>query len=97
MTVTYTLLRARKIASDQYAIWIEDEQGRFVRTLYATGLVGRRAGWKIRPANTVLWTGTIQVGGAREASAASAVWPPPEAEKLGTLISAISAVYEPGN
>jgi len=159
VTITYTLSRARKIASDQFAIWIEDETGRFVRTLYATGFVARRAGWKIRPAatptwvatagvkdtpqnaidavsgatppsgthtaawdltdaqgrtvapgtyryriegniswaNTVLWTGTIRLGGAREASSPSAVWSPPEGEKLGSLISAVSALYEPAD
>lgn len=159
VTISYTLSRARKIASDQFAVWIEDAQGRFVRTLFATGFVARRAGWKIRPAttptwvaaagiantpqsavdavsgatppsgthavvwdlkdaqgrpvapgtyryriegniswaNTVLWTGTIRLGGAQESSAAGAVWSPPEAERLGTVISSVTAVYEPAD
>lgn len=48
-------------------------------------------------ANTVLWTGAIRVGGAREASTASAVYSPPEAAKLPALISQVTALYEPGN
>ena len=55
VTVSYTLSRMRRIASDQYAVWIEDGEGRFVRTLFVTGFVGRRAGWRIRPQTTASW------------------------------------------
>lgn len=159
VTIGYTVTRARQIASDQFAVWIEDAKGQFVRTLFATDFVARRSGWKRRPAttptwvaaaavkdtpqgaidavsgatpgsgahtvvwdlkdrdgkpvapgtyryriegniswaNTVLWTGTIRVGGARESSTATAAYSPPEAAKLNSLISAVTATYEPGN
>jgi hypothetical protein len=157
VTITYTLTRIPKIASNQFAIWIEDERGAFVCTLFATDFMARRQGWRIRtqvcPAwikagdvagtpqaaidavsgatpgngthsvvwdlkdrsgepvaagtyryliqgniywdNTVLWSGTVQVGGARNSSQAVVSCSPEGAEKEGTLISAVSAVYEP--
>lgn len=157
VTITYTLTRMSRIASNQYAIWIEDEKGEFLRTLFVTDFTGRRAGWKRRPQviptwiraadvknapqsdvdavsgatpgngtlavtwdlkdrsgqavapgtyryliegnisweNTVLWTGTIRVGGGCESSQASAAYTPEGAETLGSPITGVSAVYEP--
>jgi hypothetical protein len=158
VTVTLTVNRSMKIASDQLAVWIEDEKGAFVRTLFVTDFAGRRAGWKARPQttptwvvasdakntarseidavsaatprngtvsvawdlqdrngatvpagayryriegnisweNTVLWTGTIRVGAARNSSRAAVVYSPAGAEKLGSFITEVSAVFEPG-
>lgn len=155
--VTFTVSRMRRIASDQMAVWIEDEKGGFVRTLFVTSFAGRRAGWKIRPQvtptwalssgvkdtpqaqidavsaatppngpvtvvwdlkdragipvaagvyryrleanisweNTVLWTGTIRVGGARDSSRATAVYSPAGAEKLGVVVSEVAAEFAP--
>jgi hypothetical protein len=44
-----------RIASNQYAIWIEDGRGGFVRSLFATDFVARRAGWKKRPQTVPTW------------------------------------------
>lgn len=157
VTVSYTLSRINKIASNQFAVWIEDEAGRYIRTLFATDFMARRQGWKIRQEvcprwikaadvknmpqqdidavssptpqsgklsvvwslkdakdmplsagiyiyriegniywdNTVLWTGEIHVGGAGETSQATVSYSPEGADKQGTLISIVSAVYEP--
>ncbi len=46
--------------------------------------------------NTVLWTGKIRVGAAKETSRATVSYFPEGADKLGmTLISDVSAIYEP--
>jgi hypothetical protein len=47
-------------------------------------------------ANNILWTGKISVGGAAAASQAEASYYPEGADKLGkTLITDVSASYEP--
>lgn len=118
LTITYTLERQRQIASDQFAIWIEDEKGQYVRTLFATDFVSRRGGWKLRPQTTPTWVAAAGIANApqsaidavsgatparglhtvvRESSSAGTAYSPPEAAKLGNLISAVTAVYEPGN
>jgi len=55
VTITYTLSRISGRASNQYAIWIEDESGRFVRSLFVTDYMGRRQGWKVRQQSLVTW------------------------------------------
>jgi len=34
--VSFTFARQSGAASNQFAVWVEDAQGRYVRTLYAT-------------------------------------------------------------
>jgi hypothetical protein len=60
-TVSFTLTRSRTIAGDQLAVWIEDEKGVFVRTLFVSNFVGKRAGWKIRPQTTPTWVAVADV------------------------------------
>ena len=44
------------IASSQYAIWIEDEAGRLVRTLYATSFTAK-GGYEYRKEALPVWVG----------------------------------------
>jgi len=67
LTVAFTVSRARKIATDQIAVWIEDEKGGFVRTLFVTSFTGRRAGWKIRPQVIPTWAAPARVKDAPQA------------------------------
>jgi hypothetical protein len=55
VTVTYTLHRIPRIASNQLAVWIEDGEGRYVRTLFATDFMARRQGFRRRPQACPLW------------------------------------------
>ena len=158
VTITYTFNRLPRIASNQLAIWIEDADGEFLRTLMVTDFAGRKAGWKRRPQtlvrwrqaagvealpkreidavsaatppsgthsvdwdlrdrdgrgvprgtyryrvegniywdSTVLWTGTIEVGGGSQTSRGAAVYSPAGTEAAGALISEVSALYQPG-
>ena len=45
------------IASSQYAIWIEDETGKLVRTLYVTSFTAK-GGYEYRKDAVPIWTGT---------------------------------------
>lgn len=63
VTIFYTFSRLFRIASNQYAIWIEDEQGSFVRTLTATSFVSKRAGWKIRKQAVPVWVKAAGIPG----------------------------------
>jgi hypothetical protein len=49
VTVRYRLFHLQRIASNQLAVWIEDEGGAYVRTLFATDFMARRQGWRKRP------------------------------------------------
>lgn len=42
------------IASNQFAVWIEDGEGRFIKTLYATRFTAE-GGWKFRPDALPVW------------------------------------------
>ncbi|MFA6471075.1 MAG: DUF2271 domain-containing protein [Candidatus Latescibacterota bacterium] len=55
VTVNYTYTKIRGFASNQFAIWIEDETGRYVRTLFVTNYTARKDGWKKRQQSLVNW------------------------------------------
>ncbi len=75
------------------AVWdLKDHEGKPV----APGDYVYRIEGNLQMENMVFWTGKIHVGGARQTSQAVVSYAPESAEKLGkTLISAVSAVYEP--
>jgi hypothetical protein len=52
ISFNYTRLSGR--ASNQFAIWIEDAQGQYVKTLYATRWTAR-GGWRRRPTSIPIW------------------------------------------
>ncbi len=55
VTISYSFSHLPRIASNQLAIWVENEQGAFVRTLFATSFAAKRAGWKMRPQTLPTW------------------------------------------
>ncbi|MCL2382578.1 MAG: DUF2271 domain-containing protein [Treponema sp.] len=52
--VSLTFTRQGGIASNQFAVWVEDAQGRYVRTLYATRWTAN-GGWNRRPTSIPIW------------------------------------------
>uniref|UniRef100_A0A7V4DH71 DUF2271 domain-containing protein n=1 Tax=Candidatus Caldatribacterium californiense TaxID=1454726 RepID=A0A7V4DH71_9BACT len=54
LEITLDFERQRTIASNQYAVWIEDEEGNLVKTLYVTRFTGR-GGYRQRPDCLPTW------------------------------------------
>ena len=52
--LSFSFTRQSGPASNQFAVWIEDSQGRYVKTLYATQYTAG-GGWKIRANSIPLW------------------------------------------
>jgi hypothetical protein len=52
--LTFTFTRLSGSASNQFAVWIEDAQGHYVKTLYATRYTAN-GGWKRRETSIPLW------------------------------------------
>ena len=52
--ISFTFTRQSGAASNQYAIWIEDAQGQYVKTIFATRWTAN-GGYKNRPTSIPLW------------------------------------------
>jgi len=52
--LSFTYTKQRGFASNQYAIWVEDAEGRHIKTIFATGWTAN-GGWKRRPASIPVW------------------------------------------
>ena len=61
VTISFTLTRISGSGSNQYAVWIEDEAGRYVRTLFVTDYFARRQGWKVRQQSLMNWVKAADV------------------------------------
>ena len=54
VTITYVLHKIPKIASNQIAVWVEDDSGNYVKTLFATRFTAG-GGYKRRPQALPQW------------------------------------------
>jgi hypothetical protein len=52
--LSFSFTRLSGSASNQFAVWVEDSQGRFVKTLYATRYTAN-GGWKRRETSIPIW------------------------------------------
>ena len=59
LEINFTFTRQTGAASNQFAVWIEDAQGRFVKTLYAARWTAN-GGFERRPTSIPMW---IRVSG----------------------------------
>lgn len=62
VTLTYDLSRIPSTGSNQMAVWIEDSQGKFVKTLFVTWFTGK-GGYEARPDCLPLWRQAAGVDG----------------------------------
>lgn len=58
VSVSFDYRRTRTIASNQTALWIENEKGENIRTLYVSNFTGRRRGYRNRPDSLKNWAGS---------------------------------------
>ncbi|AIQ11311.1 hypothetical protein PDUR_04365 [Paenibacillus durus] len=52
--MSFPFVRQDGLASNQFAVWVEDGKGRFVKTLYATRFIAT-GGYKLRPEAIPTW------------------------------------------
>ncbi|WP_221621529.1 DUF2271 domain-containing protein [Paenibacillus rhizophilus] len=52
--ISFPFVRQDGIASNQFAVWVEDSRGRYVTTLYATRFIAT-GGYKLRPEAIPTW------------------------------------------
>jgi hypothetical protein len=52
--ITFSYTRLNGSASNQFAVWIENDKGQFIKTLYATRYTAN-GGWSRRPSSIPVW------------------------------------------
>lgn len=55
LTVSFDYTHSGTIASNQFAVWIEDEGGRVIKTLFVTSFTGSRRGYERRSETLPRW------------------------------------------
>jgi hypothetical protein len=60
--LSFSFTRLSGSASNQFAVWVEDAQGKFIKTLYATKYTAN-GGWKRRETSIPVWVGKSGLSG----------------------------------
>lgn len=74
VTISFTFNRTKTIASNQFAVWIEDAGGKLVKTLFVTNFTAS-GGWKARPDAIPGWTGKSGISSGAKADTHSGATP----------------------
>lgn len=76
LEITLNYKHVDDIATNQYAVWIEDNSGEFIRTLYVTSFTAG-GGWEERPESLTVWVerSGLSSGNAQEIDAYSGATP----------------------
>lgn len=53
--INFDYTKREGFASNQIAIWLEDANGNYIKTIYITDFTGKRAGWKKRNQSLSNW------------------------------------------
>ena len=59
--ITIQFNKQTGMASNQYAIWVENENGKYIKTIYVTRFTAK-TGWKTRPDSLPEWTKKSGIG-----------------------------------
>ena len=79
--VSFTFTQQKGFASNQFAVWIEDREGRHIKTLYATRFTAN-GGWQRREHSLALWVKQSNLAGMNKSQVDAITGPTP---KNGTL------------
>jgi hypothetical protein len=74
--VSFNYARQSGPGSNQFAIWVEDSEGRYVKTLYATSFTAD-GGWGKRPESVKLWVEKSGLPGMPDAEIDAIAGPTP--------------------
>jgi len=76
LEITLNYKHVDDIATNQYAVWIEDSSGNFIRTIYVTSFTAE-GGWQERPESLSVWVekSGLSSGNAQEIDAYSGATP----------------------
>jgi len=81
LEVSFDFVRQGGIASNQFAVWIEDAQGQYIRTLYATRFTAA-GGWRRREGSLPQWVRQSGLAGRNQAHVDALTGPTPPAGAL---------------
>ena len=84
LEVSFDFVRQRGFASNQFAVWIEDAEGRYVRTLYATRWTAA-GGWQRRETSIPQWVSRSGLAGRDRAHVDALAGPTPQSGTLTYL------------
>ena len=79
--ISFNYVRQSGIASNQFAIWIEDASGNYIKTLYATRFTAK-GGWKRRSDSIPGWVKAAQISGMSKKEIDAVSGPTPSAGRL---------------
>ena len=82
--VSFTYTTQRGFSSNQFAVWIEDAQGRYVKTLYATRFTAN-GGWQKREQSIPLWVKQSNLKGMNKNQIDAVTGPTPKTGRLGYI------------
>jgi len=80
--LTFTYTRLSGSASNQFAVWVEDAQGKYIKTLYATKYTAT-GGWKRRETSIPIW---VKKSGLADLSSSQVDAISGATPKTGTLV-----------
>ena len=79
--VSFAYTKQNGMASNQFAVWIEDAQGRFIKTLYATRFTAA-GGWERRPLSIPQWVKRSNLAGMNKTQIDAITGPTPKSGNL---------------
>ncbi|MEH0020356.1 MAG: DUF2271 domain-containing protein [Desulfobacter sp.] len=80
--ISFDFNRAKQdYANNQFAVWIEDLEGKLVKTIFATNFTAK-GGWKYRPESLPAWTQKSNISGLTEKEVDAISGATPKSQRL---------------